>query len=374
MTVIIFLAVLSVLVVVHELGHFLAARWNGIGVEEFGLGFPPRLIGWFKNGRGHWRIVGWRPAKHQHTIFSLNWIPLGGFVKLRGENGIDRPGDSQSFNNKNAGQRILVVIAGVIMNIVLAAIIFIVGLSIGWPQATDNLSSQARVVNQQIAIIEVVPDSPANQAGLQAGDLITSINQQAIGSISQLRQLNQESAGQSLNYQIKRQEAVLDIQIKPQIIDGGNSQYTIGAALAESGLVSYSWPRAIWEGLRLTALSLKDIASGFWQLLSGLFHGHNMADQVAGPVGIAVLTGQISSLGFIYLLQFVALLSLNLAFINILPLPALDGGRLLFIAIEKITGHRTKAQIEALVHNIGFILLLSLIVLITFQDVGRLLR
>ncbi|HNW19776.1 MAG TPA: RIP metalloprotease RseP [bacterium] len=374
MTVVIFLAVLSVLVVVHELGHFLAARWTGVGVEEFGLGFPPRLIGWFKNGRGHWRTIGWRPPRHRHTIFSLNWIPLGGFVKLHGEDGIDRPNDPQSFSNKKAGQRILVVIAGVVMNIVLAAIIFIIGLSVGWPQATNNLGPQARVANQQIAIIEVIPDSPANQAGLQAGDLITSINQQTIASINQLRQLNQESAGQPLNYQIKRQETELDIQVKPQMMDGNNSQYTIGAALAESGLVSYAWPRAIWEGWRLTALSLKDIAVGFWQLLNGLFHGHNMADQVAGPVGIAVLTGQISSLGFIYLLQFVALLSLNLAFINILPLPALDGGRLLFIAIEKITGHRTKAQIEALVHNIGFILLLSLIILITFQDVSRLLR
>ncbi|HPW44218.1 MAG TPA: RIP metalloprotease RseP, partial [bacterium] len=363
MTVVIFLAVLSVLVVVHELGHFLAARWTGVGVEEFGLGFPPRLIGWFKNGRGHWRTIGWRPPRHRHTIFSLNWIPLGGFVKLHGEDGIDRPNDPQSFSNKKAGQRILVVIAGVVMNIVLAAIIFIIGLSVGWPQATNNLGPQARVANQQIAIIEVIPDSPANQAGLQAGDLITSINQQTIASINQLRQLNQESAGQPLNYQIKRQETELDIQVKPQMMDGNNSQYTIGAALAESGLVSYAWPRAIWEGWRLTALSLKDIAVGFWQLLNGLFHGHNMADQVAGPVGIAVLTGQISSLGFIYLLQFVALLSLNLAFINILPLPALDGGRLLFIAIEKITGHRTKAQIEALVHNIGFILLLSLIIL-----------
>ena len=374
MTVIIFLAVLSVLVVVHELGHFLAARWNGIGVEEFGLGFPPRLVGWFKNGRGHWRSISWRLQKHRHTIFSLNWIPLGGFVKLRGEDGVDRPGDRQSFNNKTASQRVLVVVAGVVMNIVLATLIFIVGLSVGWPQATDNLGPKARVANQQIAIIDIIDNSPAKQAGLQAGDLITSINQQVVGSISQLRQLNQESAGQPLDYQIDRQGEMISIKIEPQIMENSSGQYNIGAALAESGLVSYPWPQAIWEGVRLTGLGLRDIAVGFWQLLSGLFHGQNMSDQMAGPVGIAVLTGQISSLGLVYLLQFVALLSLNLAFINILPLPALDGGRLLFIVIEKITGRRTKAQIEALVHNIGFILLLSLIVLITFQDVGRLLK
>jgi regulator of sigma E protease len=374
MTVLIFLAVLSVLVVVHELGHFLAARLAKVEVEEFGLGFPPRLVGWFKNGRGHWRAVSWRSKKHHHTIFSLNWIPLGGFVRLRGEDGVERPGDQSNFANKTIGQRILIIVAGVVMNIILATVIFIGGLSIGWPQATDNLGPQAKIINKQVAVMEVIADSPASQVGLQAGDLIVGVNDQPLASIAELRRINQDSAGQPVAYRVNRQEAIIDFKIAPQVMNNSNNQYSIGVALAESGLVTYAWPRAIWEGMRLTATSLRDIASGFWQLLAGLFQGQNMSDQVAGPVGIAVLTGQISSLGWIYLLQFVALLSLNLAFINILPLPALDGGRLLFIVIEKITGRPTKAKIEAVIHNIGFILLLALIAVVTFQDIGRLLK
>lgn len=374
MTVLIFLAVLSVLVVVHELGHFLAARLAKVEVEEFGLGFPPRLVGWFKNGRGHWRAVSWRSKKHHHTIFSLNWIPLGGFVRLRGEDGVERPGDQSNFANKTIGQRILIIVAGVVMNIILATVIFIGGLSIGWPQATDNLGPQAKIINKQVAVMEVIADSPASQVGLQAGDLIVGVNDQPLASIAELRRINQDSAGQPVAYRVNRQEAIIDFKIAPQVMDNSNNQYSIGVALAESGLVTYAWPRVIWEGFRLTALSLRDIAVGFWQLLAGLFQGQNMSDQVAGPVGIAVLTGQISSLGWIYLLQFVALLSLNLAFINILPLPALDGGRLLFIVIEKITGRPTKAKIEAVIHNIGFILLLALIAVVTFQDIGRLLK
>ncbi|NCU44314.1 PDZ domain-containing protein, partial [Candidatus Falkowbacteria bacterium] len=196
MTVLIFLAVLSVLVVVHELGHFLAARLAKVEVEEFGLGFPPRLVGWFKNGRGHWRAVSWRSKKHHHTIFSLNWIPLGGFVRLRGEDGVERPGDQSNFANKTIGQRILIIVAGVVMNIILATVIFIGGLSIGWPQATDNLGPQAKIINKQVAVMEVIADSPASQVGLQAGDLIVGVNDQPLASIAELRRINQDSAGQ----------------------------------------------------------------------------------------------------------------------------------------------------------------------------------
>jgi regulator of sigma E protease len=375
MTIILFLAVLSVLVVVHELGHFLAARLFGVGVEEFGLGFPPRLLGWFRNGRHHWRTVGWRTRRRRHhTIFSLNWIPLGGFVRLRGEEGIRWPGDKTNFANKTIGQRAVIIVAGVVMNIVLATVLFIGGLTIGWPQATDNLHSGARVISRQVAVIEVLPDSPAKQAGLQPGDAIVQAGGLAVESIAGLRLINSDSAGQPVNYQISRQSKMINLAIAPKPMEISSGQYGIGVALAESGLVAYRWPQAVWEGLSLTANNLKDIAVGFWYLSAGLFQGQDMSDQVAGPVGIAVLTGQISHLGWIYLLQFIALLSLNLAFINILPLPALDGGRLFFIVLEKITGRPTRANLEVAIHNIGFILLLALVIFITFQDVGRLIK
>lgn len=374
MTVLIFLAVLSVLVVVHELGHFLAARINKVGVEEFGLGFPPRIIGWFKNGRGHWRIFRPSGKAHQHTVFSLNLIPLGGFVRLRGEDGVSSPNDQANFGNKTVSQRSLIIVAGVVMNIILATLIFIAGLTVGWPQATDNLGSGARVFNRQVLVVDVLSDSPAKQAGVLPGDAIVKANSQTIDSIDVLRSINNVSAGQAISYQIERQSEIIDFSIVPSPMEDDSGQYSIGVALAESGLVSYHWPRAIWEGIRLTAISLKDIAVGFWQLLAGLFKGQNMSAQVAGPVGIAVLTGQVSRLGWLYLLQFIALLSLNLAFINILPLPALDGGRLFFICLEKISRHKVNPKVEASIHNTGFFLLIALVIWVTYKDIIRLIR
>jgi regulator of sigma E protease len=372
MTIIIFLAVLSVLVLVHELGHFVAARLTGVEVEEFGLGFPPRVFGWFKNGRGHWRLFKKGFKRNQHTIFSLNLIPLGGFVRLRGENGVSQPSDKANFANKTIGQRTIIIIAGVLMNIVLTAVIFISGLTIGWPQATDNLGASARVSNQELVVIDVLPDSPAERAGLRSGDAIVKIDTQPASSAAELRRINNQASGQPIAYEIRRLEEDLQLVIAAELLDNNSEQYSLGVALAESGIVSYPWPQAIWQGISLTATSLRDIAVGFWQLLVGLFSGQSMANQVAGPVGIAVLTGQISRLGWLYLLQFIAVLSLNLAFINILPLPALDGGRLFFILLEKITGHPAKAKLEAIIHSIGFILLLALVALVTIKDVIKL--
>lgn len=372
MTTLIFLAVLSVLVLVHELGHFLAAKITGVEVEEFGLGFPPRAIGVFRNSRKRWKIFRTSFGKISHTIFSLNWIPLGGFVRLRGEDGQSQAGDNKNFINKTASQRFFILIAGVTMNFLLAAVIFGIGLSIGWPQATDNLPKGATVTDQQVIAIEVVKNLPAEKAGLKAGDAITKVNNQTVDSVNKLRQINNQNGAKEISYQIKRDGQVLELKVTPQILENQPGQYGIGVALAESGMVSYFWPRAIWEGFKLAVFGLKDIAVGFWQLLAGLFSGQNMSDQVAGPVGIAVLTGQVSRLGWLYLLQFVALLSLNLAFINILPLPALDGGRLLFIVCEKIAGRPVKANVEAIIHSIGFILLMAFVAFITLKDIIRL--
>lgn len=372
MTALIFLAVLSVLVLVHELGHFLAAKITGVEVEEFGLGFPPRAIGTFRNSRKKWKMFRSSFGKIGHTIFSLNWIPLGGFVRLRGEDGQSQAGDKKNFVNKTAGQRFFILIAGVVMNFLLAAIIFSVGLSIGWPQATDNLSRGAKVTDQQVIAIEVVKDLPAEKAGLKSGDAITKVDNQVVESVNKLRQINNQIGAKEIVYQVKRDNQLIELKITPQILDNQPGQYGIGVALAESGIVSYPWLKAIGEGFKLAVVGLKDIAVGFWQLLAGLFSGQDMSDQVAGPVGIAVLTGQVSRLGWLYLMQFVALLSLNLAFINILPLPALDGGRLLFIVCEKIAGRPVKANIEAIIHSIGFILLMAFVAFITLKDIIRL--
>ncbi|MFA6194146.1 MAG: RIP metalloprotease RseP [Patescibacteria group bacterium] len=383
LTIIIFLLVLSVLVLVHEFGHFLTARFFGVKAEEFGLGFPPRAIGWYRNRFGKWRtIAGNRsvesleasdnealhPAKHA-TIYSLNWLPLGGFVKIKGENGGDKD-EGDSFSSKNITRRIAILSAGVIMNIVLAWILFSVGYMIGLPQSSDTLGKKARVTDAQVLVQEVLPESAAASAGLKAGDAILRINDMGIETEKVLQDAVAASAGREAELLIKREGVEQTVKVTPPVKEGGRA--TIGIAIYSSGLVRYPFFVAFWEGAKTTGWILEQIVVAFGNLFTQIFHGDNVGDQFAGPVGIAKITGQAAHLGFTYLLQFMALLSLNLAVINIVPFPALDGGRILFLAIEKMKGKPVRKEVEALIHNIGFLLLIAVIIFVTYKDIIKL--
>ena len=337
LTIVIFLVVLSILVLVHEFGHFIAARKFGAGVEEFGLGFPPRLCGIYKNTSGVWKFVWWnREVKDAAgTIYSLNLIPLGGFVKIDGENGEDKD-SPQSFAHKPIWQRAIMLSAGVIMNVLLAAIFISANFMIGAPQAIDGSDlSGAIVSNRRIQVMEVLPDSPALKAGLKGGDEIVSVNDQSFATYSQLQAYVGDKAGQPLQYTIRRGQSVEDKTIIPEVM-ASTSRAGIGISIAEVASVRYPWYAALWEGIKTTGLLIVSIFIGFYQLIAKIVSGGGVGSDVAGPVGIAVLTGQVVDLGFSYVLQFAALLSLNLAVINFLPFPALDGGRVLFLIIEKI--------------------------------------
>ena len=382
-TISIFILVLSVLVFAHELGHFVTAKRLGVRADEFGFGFPPRMVGFYKNKFGKWRKVFGKTTYEDlesstledavpqsgSTIYSLNWLPIGGFVKIKGEND-NGDKEADSFAAKKVWQRMLILSAGVIMNVVLAWFLFTVGYLIGMPQATSDLSSSARVSNAMVAIIDVRADSPAEVAGLRAGDFIKAINGQEVALEEDMQAMISPLAGQEVTLLVDREQTEMTIVVVPEEVSEGHG--VIGVGIMAAGTVRYPLFSAIIEGAKTTGWMLKEIVLAFGNLIGNLVSGESVSQEFAGPVGIANITGQAASLGFVYLLQFVALLSLNLAIINILPFPALDGGRILFLLIEKVKGKPVKRDIEAVAHNIGFLLLIALIIFITYKDIIKL--
>jgi len=383
LTIIIFILVLSVLVFVHELGHFVTAKRLGVRADEFGFGFPPRAIGFYKNKFGKWRKVLGRTtyesleksAKENEvplpgsTIYSLNWLPIGGFVKIKGEND-NSDTDTDSFASKKIWQRMVILLAGVTMNVVLAWFLFTVGYLLGMPQSTNDLGSNARVRDAMVAIIDVRADSPAEQAGLKTGDFIKAINGQEVALEEDVQTMISPLAGQEVTLLVDREKTEVTMVVVPEAVEDGRG--IIGVGIMAAGTVSYPFFGAIIEGAKITGWMLKEIVFAFGNLIGNLVSGEPVGQEFAGPVGIANITGQAANLGFVYLLQFMALLSLNLAIINILPFPALDGGRILFLLVEKAKGTPVRRDIEAVVHNIGFLLLMALIIFVTYKDIVKL--
>lgn len=353
MSIFVFIVILALLVFVHELGHFATAKRFRMKVEEFGFGFPPRAKKLFeKNG----------------TLYTLNWLPLGGFVKIKGESG-DYRNEQDSFASKKIWQRLIVLVAGVTMNIVLAWVLFTIGYTVGLPQVVDNANAKY-VRDQKIQIISVEPNSPAQEVNLNVGDIILTIDEKKFDDISLIQNYINEKAEQTVFLNIKRGNDIIEQEIIPQKINDSD-RAIMGVALIKTGIISYPWYQSLWEGFKTTIFTTWQIILAFGNMLKNLFISGSLGADIAGPVGIAVLTGQIVNLGFIYILQFAALLSINLAIINILPIPALDGGRVLFLALEKILRRPINQKIEAIIHNIGFMLLMLLVLIVTFRDIGR---
>lgn len=365
LTILIFVIVLGLLVFVHEAGHFLVAKRSGMEVHEFGFGFPPRLFG-FQKVDGKWRAVGRRQkTESTNTIYSINWIPLGGFVKILGENN-DEENNPKSFVNRNFWPRLFTLAAGVLMNVVLAWILLSLGFAAGLPVATDgeSLPKGATLTEQRVAIVDLVPDSPATKAGLQPGDTILKLNGQELGSLDEVRKFIYDHKGQKIVFDVKRLDNFVTAEVQSEANPPSNSGPT-GVGLATVGELRLPWYRAFWQGAVTTFTQLKAIVVG----LVGLFSSGQGFQNIGGPVKIAQLTGQVARIGFIPLLQFVAFLSLNLALLNSLPIPALDGGRMLFLVIEKIRGKRNNPQWEQTANAVGFVLLLLLMVVVTARDV-----
>ncbi|KKQ40802.1 MAG: Membrane-associated zinc metalloprotease [Candidatus Magasanikbacteria bacterium GW2011_GWA2_37_8] len=370
-TLITFIIVLALLVFSHEFGHFIVARKNGIKVEEFGFGFPPRLFGvqYKPEQKKFIWIFGNRDLteeeKADDTVYSFNLVPLGGFVKIKGEDG-EAPLAPDSFGSKPAWRRASVLAAGVAMNIILAAVLLSVGFIIGMPQVVDD-GAVVAVRDRHLTIIQVLPDTPAKVAGLESGDKIIQIGELNNPEVTAMQDYINSNKDQTLSITVKRGEEEIKKEIKP-VIYPDTGKAGIGVAIATVGLVKYPWYQAIYEGIKATGWYLKEIIVAFYGLISALVVGKGVSSAVSGPVGIATMTGEVARLGWSYLLQFTAMLSLNLAVLNILPIPALDGGRLLFLVIGKIRRRPISTKVEQVIHSVGFMLLMLLVVIITVKD------
>ena len=351
-TFLLFLVVLSVLVFVHEFGHFISAKKLGVRVDEFGFGFPPRAFS----------------VKRGGTVYSLNWIPLGGFVKIKGEMAEEATG-RDSFATQSAPRRLLILAAGVTMNMLFAWFLFSVGAMIGLVETVDAVHPSATVRNRAVTVTDVLPDSPASKAGIAYGDSIASVNGAPVVAVTALQETLRNASGE-VALTLTRGSTSREVRVTPVLLEKVG-KLSIGVGLLETGVVSYPFWYAPVRGAQITAMNTLAVFEAFGGLIAGLVTGKGVSADVAGPVGIAVATGEVARLGFIYLLQFTALLSINLAVINILPLPALDGGRVLFLIIEKIRRKPVDRKIEGIVHQIGFGLLLLLALFVTVQDVRR---
>lgn len=370
LTILIFVVLLGALVFVHELGHFLTAIRNGIRVDEFGFGFPPRLFGVVKDETsGKYKIVwGSKDMPSGKTVYSLNWIPLGGFVKIAGEDGHDTT-DPESFASKSAWIRIKVLGAGVFMNFFFAWLLISVVLMLGLPQPIDQ-SDHGKYPNAKIQILGIAKGAPAETMGLKMGDELVAINGNAVTSLEQVSEAIKSHKGQSIAIEVDRFGQSLTLSGVPRV-DAPATEGALGISFSETAVVSYPWYQAFYEGAKATYNITIAILQAFGKMIASLWSTEEVALDVTGPVGIVYLTKQMSDLGLPYLLQFAALLSINLGIINILPIPALDGGRILFVLIERLKGSPVSRKIEGMIHQVGFILLLLLMLFVTIRDFSQ---
>ena len=373
MSVIIFIIILLVLVVVHEFGHFFAAKRFGIRVDEFGFGFPPKLFGW----------------KYKETEYTFNLFPVGGFVKIFGETpnaeNISGPDSARSFVNKAKWKQAIVLFAGVFMNFILAWILFSFGLMSGLPTSVGSALPGYELEDVNLIVVSVNPESPAALAGLKPGDAIVSVASLPVKAGEESENLQEINPDTLKSFVVSRPNKEIEIgytrgkndeDIKfvsliptPSVVDG---RPAIGISMDQIGTTKLPFFVALKEGMRVTLYITKDTAVGLYTLIVEGLKGQGSLAGVTGPVGMVGIVGDAYDFGFAYLLSFAALISINLAIINLLPFPALDGCRLLFLLIEKIKGSVMSPKIANTANLVGFVILILLMVLVTYHDITRL--
>lgn len=363
MEILIFIAVIVALIVVHEFGHFVAAKWSGMRVDEFGLGYPPRAF---------------TIAKVGETSYTCNWLPFGGFVKIFGEDG--GGDDPRAFSKRPRILQAIVLVAGVAMNLFFAYVLITGALVAGTPRAL----SQDEVVlarDAQLLVANVMPGSPAAEAGLATGDAILEAEDghYAFSGVDPKTFTDFVANGGgnttialSVQHQDKTEETLF---VRPEkgFIAADPSRAVLGVEVATVGVVPLSLGAALVEGASLTWSATKLTAVGLWHFFYGVFTLSADLSQVAGPVGIAGVVGDASLQGFGNLFSIMAIISINLALINLIPVPALDGGRLLFVIIESIIRRPIKASVAHAVNAVGFVFLILLMVVVTAHDLFKIL-
>ena len=364
-TIIAFLVIFSILILVHECGHFIMARKAGIKVEEFGIGLPPRAKKLFKDKKG--------------TIYSLNWIPFGGYVRMYGEDSTDPKiiKDNKSFASKSLGRRTSVILAGVFMNFVLAWVLISIGFTFGMKpflvtQADLEQGIETGIVQTEnvLYIHEITPGSPISETDLQPGDFIPVINGQPVPDAEDIPSILEPNQLVTMTVVRGEKEGILEVKTDSD----GKLGFVISTEKFVVDVKDVRYPfynaplYALKEVGRLSVLTVKMLGS----VIVSLVAKFTVPENVAGPVGIAKMTHYFVQQGFMALLQFTALISISLGVINVMPFPALDGGRFLFVIYEFVSRRRANAKAEAIIHSVGFALLMLLIFAITWHDIMNL--
>ena len=368
-TVIIFLIVLAILIFVHELGHFLFARACGIRVDEFKIGFGPKIFAWKKG----------------ETQYGLNLIPFGGYVKIFGENPDEESttgSDSKrSFVNQNRWKQALVLVAGILFNFIFAWILYVIVFCTGVTATTDSFAQYSdRFQNERIMVTGISANSPADKAGIVTGDVIKSIVASSTAganvskqTIADIQKVTNSSSSVPVTVDIVRGGILKEFKVVPTagIVPG---KFGIGVAMSDVVDFHLSFFYSIIGGFRYTGIMIKETVVGLYTFIANIFQGTaNFAD-VAGPVGIAGIVGDAAHLGFRYLVTIMALISINLGVINLIPFPALDGGRILFVGIEGAIRRRIDSKFFNIVNTVGFVLLMILMVVVTYKDIAKLIK
>jgi regulator of sigma E protease len=338
--------------ILHEFSHFLAAKKSGVSVEEFGIGYPPRIFG---------RKIG-------GTLYSLNLLPFGAFVKLEGEIG------EEGFSRQPLSKRIIVVLAGVISFWVIASIIFIFLFKFGMPL---SISDEEFSKTAKVQIVEVAKNSPAEIAGLKVGDTIREFKIQnskfKIERIKELQELTQKYKGEKVILKIERGKEIFEVEITPRTNPPAR-EGPMGIVLARMDIKKYPLLKSIFEGIKMTGELTFAIINGYILAIKNSFKGIPTGVEMTGPVGIFNIMYQTSKIGIIYFFNLLATISIYLAIFNILPIPALDGGKLLFLMIEGIRKRAVSPETEKKVTAFFFGILLILAILVTIKDIGKILR
>ena len=370
--IIVFFLILSLLVLVHEFGHFLMAKKVGIGVEEFGFGYPPRIFA----------------KKIGETVYSINWLLFGGFVKLLGEeleNKVKGQEGKRAFWAKSKKARTMVTVAGVLANFILAIVCFSIVYSfMGIPTKTN-----------QVKIVGLVENSPAAQAGLLEGDIVLSVNNIVVNDIDDFVELVEKEEGEKIAIEVKREEnnpclekvlGELSFSCKGDKLilfatpreKPPEGEGALGVVISDMEMKKYPlWQMPFYgtiKGFKEAFAWTGLVVGGIGEMLGNLITKGQIPREIAGPIGIFQITSVVAHDGILAILQFVGVLSVNLAVINILPFPALDGGRLFFIGYELVTRKKPKPRIEHIVNYVGMAFLLFLIILVTINDVARLIE
>jgi len=364
MAILLFFLVLFVLILVHEWGHFIVAKKTGMRVDEFGIGFPPKLFG----------------IKWHGTEYTFNALPIGGFVRIKGENAEDvsNAGDVEedSFAAKSKWAQAAVLIAGVTMNVLFAWVLFVGVFMVGLPSAVDESTASDNAV---LTITHVLDDGPADQAFLPAGVVITGLSAGSatdeVLSPTSFSEFTQDHGDQKLIISYLQDEQVQEISIQPVtgLIEEDETRAAIGVALSLVETVKLPVHLAMVDATKTTIYSLKAITVGLASLIGQSFQGTADFSQVAGPIGIVSLVGDAAEFGLTSLLMFTAIISLNLAVINMLPFPALDGGRLVMVGIEAVTRTSINPVWVGRVNLAGFALLMLLMIAVTYNDIIKIL-